>query len=317
MVWMRNIGPDMGAGPTPEIVLRTPDGLITRITDNSDIDWAPRINNRRQVAWHREMGVRACGGPVDDVFLFDYDSGNVTAITTNAVPEFLLNQGVAINDLGDIAWTEYDFCDPPPGYNFTSRIMVYSNGQSRELPAGGFGPQGARINNRTQVVWNTFDTVTHDYVLHLWDAGDVSVITQNGANGAINDDGVIAFNKWDYATERWNVWLWDGAAFKQITGDSRDHIVPDINRDAEAVWACGEISYVDLDICMLRRFETGDLNCDGSVNAFDIDPFVSALVDPEAYQSLYPECDSGLADVNGDTYVDGFDIEPFINRLIP
>jgi hypothetical protein len=44
---------------------------------------------------------------------------------------------------------------------------------------------------------------------------------------------------------------------------------------------------------------------------------VSALVDPEAYQSLYPECDSGLADVNGDTYVDGFDIEPFINRLIP
>jgi hypothetical protein len=59
----------------------------------------------------------------------------------------------------------------------------------------------------------------------------------------------------------------------------------------------------------------GDLNCDGAVNAFDIDPFVLALTSPDAYAAAFPACDYMLADVNGDGAVNAFDIDPFVNLL--
>ena len=64
-------------------------------------------------------------------------------------------------------------------------------------------------------------------------------------------------------------------------------------------------------------FEIGDLNCDGDVNAFDIEPFLIALFDPGQYPILYPNCDINLADINGDGSVNLFDIEPFLNLLFP
>jgi hypothetical protein len=59
-------------------------------------------------------------------------------------------------------------------------------------------------------------------------------------------------------------------------------------------------------------FEPGDVNCDGAVNNFDIDSFVLALSDPEAYGLAYPQCDRLLADINGDGAVNNFDIDPFV-----
>ena len=59
----------------------------------------------------------------------------------------------------------------------------------------------------------------------------------------------------------------------------------------------------------------GDLNCDGAVSAFDIDPFVLALTDAEAYAAVYPDCDAGLADTNCDGLVNAFDIAPFVTCL--
>lgn len=59
----------------------------------------------------------------------------------------------------------------------------------------------------------------------------------------------------------------------------------------------------------------GDLNCDGAVNTFDIDPFVLALTDPTAYQARYPTCDWMLADINHDGAVNAFDIDPFVVLL--
>jgi hypothetical protein len=60
---------------------------------------------------------------------------------------------------------------------------------------------------------------------------------------------------------------------------------------------------------------TGDLNCDGAIDAFDIDPFVLALTDPGAYALAYPGCDAALADCSGDGKVDAFDIDPFVELL--
>jgi hypothetical protein len=57
---------------------------------------------------------------------------------------------------------------------------------------------------------------------------------------------------------------------------------------------------------------TGDLNCDGLVNSFDIDPFVLALTSPAAYALAYPECNIMAADVNCDGLINAFDIDPFV-----
>ena len=59
----------------------------------------------------------------------------------------------------------------------------------------------------------------------------------------------------------------------------------------------------------------GDLNCDGVLNAFDIDPFVLALIDPAGYASAWPDCDIMLADINGDGEINAFDIDPFVELL--
>ena len=52
----------------------------------------------------------------------------------------------------------------------------------------------------------------------------------------------------------------------------------------------------------------GDLNCDGTVNDDDIDPFVLALVDPGAYEDTH-------ADYNDDGSINSLDIDPFVDLL--
>ena len=54
-----------------------------------------------------------------------------------------------------------------------------------------------------------------------------------------------------------------------------------------------------------------DMNCDGMVNAFDIEPFLCIL-----FQGCRP-CDTCTGDVNGDGNRDAFDIEPFLECLFP
>ena len=62
-------------------------------------------------------------------------------------------------------------------------------------------------------------------------------------------------------------------------------------------------------------FTVGDLNCDGSVDFGDINPFVLALTNPAGYQAAYPDCNIDLADINGDGLVDFGDINPFVRLL--
>ena len=66
---------------------------------------------------------------------------------------------------------------------------------------------------------------------------------------------------------------------------------------------------------------TGDMNCDGEVNNFDIDPFVLALTSAgheppfDDYDAAFPDCDGMLADCNGDGSVNNFDIDCFVDLL--
>ncbi len=59
----------------------------------------------------------------------------------------------------------------------------------------------------------------------------------------------------------------------------------------------------------------GDLNCDGSVDFGDINPFVLAMTGAAAYYAQYPSCNWHNADCNGDGAVNFGDINPFVSCL--
>jgi hypothetical protein len=59
----------------------------------------------------------------------------------------------------------------------------------------------------------------------------------------------------------------------------------------------------------------GDLNCDGSVNFGDINPFVLILTDFAAWQAAYPGCLSANGDINMSGTVGFDDINPFVALL--
>lgn len=61
----------------------------------------------------------------------------------------------------------------------------------------------------------------------------------------------------------------------------------------------------------------GDLNCDDVINLSDIEPFVLALTDPEAYGNTFPTCGTERADMNDDGQSDGRDVAGFVDVLIP
>jgi hypothetical protein len=59
----------------------------------------------------------------------------------------------------------------------------------------------------------------------------------------------------------------------------------------------------------------GDLNCDGTFDFRDINPFVQALSDPSGYEDTYPACWPSNADMNSDGTLDLGDINPFVELL--
>mgnify|MGYP000470140001 CR=1 FL=1 len=81
------------------------------------------------------------------------------------------------------------------------------------------------------------------------------------------------------------------------------------------LWVGEGGGYPKLTIQTAAAGKPGDLNCDGYVDGFDIQPFVLALTDPDAYALAYPDCDIMNGDCNGDGTVDGFDIQPFVQLL--
>lgn len=59
----------------------------------------------------------------------------------------------------------------------------------------------------------------------------------------------------------------------------------------------------------------GDMNCDGVVNNFDIDPFVLAVVNPTAYATQFPTCTVLNGDIDHSGALTNFDIDPFVNNI--
>jgi hypothetical protein len=313
IAWVRFNGPNVGQGPTTEVMMRTPDGVVTQITDNTVSEVGTTVNSRQQIVWQAN-GPPGCGAPSKDIYM--YDRGTIRAITTSGMTDSLENQVPEINEAGQVFWTEYDFCDPPPPYNFTSRLMLHSNGKTQVVPAIGVAPSSRSLNDRGWAAWTGFDPVQLRRNVQVWDTQTTTILTEDGAGPSLNNLGDVAFHRWNDARRLWEVWRYRDAKLREIATDSFSNHSPWINDSGEIVWAFGT-QVPDFDVRMLRRYPIGDVNCDGSIDAFDIEPFVTALVDPEAYLAAYPTCDPALADANGDERVDAFDIEPFTRLLIP
>lgn len=60
----------------------------------------------------------------------------------------------------------------------------------------------------------------------------------------------------------------------------------------------------------------GDLDCDGTVDVPDINPFIQAVLSPAGYAFLHPCCDINNANMNGDAEIDGLDIADFVTALM-
>jgi hypothetical protein len=311
IVWSRGLGPwdPLNDVFTHEIMMRTPDGVVTRLTDNAEHEIQPSINSFGNVVWHRD-GDWVCGGSVKDIYMFDGET--VFPITNNGWAEQVENQAPEINDLGQIVWTEYDFCNPPPPYWFESRIMMYSDGVTQEISTGQFQPQLPVINNDGTVAWGARDAGT--YVIDLLENGEVRRLG-SGTNPKINNSGDLYFLRWHETTSTWQSWLRRNEVYLQITNDPFWNTDGDINDLGEVTWQSGDVPTSDIRV--MRRMPLGDLNCDGDVDAFDIEPFIIALLDRQRYLMLYPSCDPLLGDLNEDGVLDAFDIEPFTGLLVP
>ena len=74
--------------------------------------------------------------------------------------------------------------------------------------------------------------------------------------------------------------------------------------------------YDDLSLAEPGAVTRGDLNCDGVIDAFDIDPFVLALTNPTGYQQQFPNCNIMNGDINCDGLVDAFDIDWFVQCIV-
>jgi hypothetical protein len=97
-----------------------------------------------------------------------------------------------------------------------------------------------------------------------------------------------------------------------LAEDCNENGIPD-NCDILSGTSCDENGNGIPDECEFRL--RGDLNCDGVVNGYDIDPFVVALTDEAAYHEQYPCCNYGNADCNFDGEVNGYDIDAFVTIL--
>ncbi len=105
-----------------------------------------------------------------------------------------------------------------------------------------------------------------------------------------------------------------GAGMRFLAGGSCDDFDPPCGQQP------GACCYDDA-TCVLvpqqfcRNKTPGDIDCDGDIDFFDIDPFVLALNGPTAYFAQFPACNWMNADCDLDGDVDFFDIDPFVALL--
>lgn len=272
-------------------------------------NWGGKINNLGHVVWSRQADVECSGADAD---LWWYDEAGARQLTNVG----LSNQLADLNDLDEIVWTRYNFCQSP----WTSQIMLLSNGAVSVLsPATPPQVQNARINIRQEVLWEYGDPTpgaAGASIAYYWQ-GSLSRLMLGGEAASINDNSWIAISRYNADGNGSQAWLMTPTQTSQLTNNEPYHNGPwDINELGEIAWAHGSYPTVPMELRAYLRYSLGDLNCDEFVSLQDIAPFVQALVDAEEYAVRFPACDALLADFNGDQHVTVTDIAPMVSALL-
>jgi hypothetical protein len=112
-------------------------------------------------------------------------------------------------------------------------------------------------------------------------------------------------------------WRFNGLPIPGATGSA--HVIAAVtpadagSYDVICTGPCGSSTSAPATLTVQR---TGDSNCDGAVNNFDIDPFVIALSSGQAAWEALFSCNYLCAnDINRDGNVNNFDIDPFVQLL--
>lgn len=108
--------------------------------------------------------------------------------------------------------------------------------------------------------------------------------------------------------------IWSSEELGPSAGANDSLLAADIDGDSRIELVVNTTTSVQ--VFELRRSLAGDMNCDGRINGFDIDPFVLAVVRPDLYALQFPSCDILRGDVDGNGRFDNFDIDPFVGLLV-
>jgi hypothetical protein len=160
-----------------------------------------------------------------------------------------------------------------------------------------------------------------------WDGSSWTIVAgPAGATGEIHALAAIGpADIWATAAFDSNFYHWDGIGWTSA-GNPPVPGATSVNRAGGLavvgscdVWSVGSFSTGSASFTLVERLAAdalpGDLNCDGTVDFADINPFVLALTDPAAYAAAFPNCAIASGDINGDGSVDFGDINPFVALL--
>lgn len=271
------------------------------------------------------------------------------AVDLSSTPATIVNSVFTGND------SEYEGGAIHANYDGTELSVFNCSfaGNTTNLYGGAIGlDSGAHATLRNSILWDnhgapawnglmksqlSFDlsSVTASYsTVQFCSAGQLPGTGNNGTNpqfvdatggdsyGGINDDlrlasGSPMIDAGDNSTLPGDFADLDEDGFVfEITPIDLDHHARRVEDPAGADSGAGSRPMVDRGAYeRLVIDSTGDMNCDGSVNNFDIDPFVLALTDPAGYAAEFPGCNPLNGDVNHDGALNNFDIDPFVALL--
>jgi hypothetical protein len=263
------------------------DGEVLNLGPGSE----PVVNNSGAVVWTRLLF-----GPCFEARIEVFDGHEIRPLSTSEHS----NQGPSINDLMDVAWTEYHFCESP----WTSNVLFHFDDATRVVNAWEHEPQGVSINNLRQVVWTSRDG------LFFWQNGRWEQLTtlRFGATET-NDRTETTATRWHEERQTRDLWVRidheNGGLLIQLTEDEERDDVADINEWTEIAWGTfgqGNSGAIRL----MRRIRNGESDFDGDVDLDDAASLHDCLTGPGDFDRL---CDCRFLDIDHDRDVD---LEDFV-----
>jgi hypothetical protein len=260
IVWSREVGP----GGHFEVA-RYEDGEITILTDNEHSEYAPQINNTAHIVWNE---VRDENCTPSDIFFYDGKRAE------RVVQDGFSNQAVSLNDLDEMVWTRYDFCQNP--WRGTPMYRK-ANGEIIELTDGTDQNQGVHINNEPQIVWGA----KPDGVAY-WENGQGWLLTDWGRAAGINERGLVSIYRWHEDIEAWQQWLWIDGRMIRISEEPYWNHSGQLNNSGEVAWQ-GRTGarLADSQIVLLTwQKQNADIDGSGVTSLEDFELFADCLAGP-------------------------------------